>query len=169
MASEWVYDLRGKEIVFTGKFEGFNEVELTKIAEGLGASRVKDWINKSSTDLLVRGWSPHWKYGRYGSKEKPVAEMQRAGHHIQIIDTEGFFDLRSHYPAPTLKPNVPDAPARANATEGGLAGAPYRAGSFARPSRVTASTTAIRTLWSADSRLIPTHRMPWQSCWACTG
>ncbi|MFJ5695971.1 BRCT domain-containing protein [Arthrobacter sp. NPDC093125] len=133
MTSEWVYDLRGKEVVFTGKFESFNEVELTKIAERLGASRVKEWVNKSSTDVLVRGWSPHWKYGRYGSKEKQVAEMLRAGHHIQIIDTEGFFGLRSHYPAPALKPNVPDAPARADAAEGGVVGAPYRAGAFAGP------------------------------------
>lgn len=133
ITSGWVYDLQGKEVVFTGKFEGFNEVELTKIAERLGASRVKEWINKSSTDVLVRGWSPHWKYGNYGTKEKQVADMQRAGHHIQIIDTAGFFGLRSHYPAPALEPHVPKAPARANASEGGVAGAPYRSGSFAGP------------------------------------
>lgn len=133
MTSDWVYDLRGKEVVFTGGFAGYSEVELTKIAERLGASRVKEWVNKSSTDVLVRGWSPHWKYGRYGSKEKQVAEMQRAGHRIQIIDSEGFFGLRSHYPAPALKPNVPDAPARADASEGGAVGAPYRAGTYAKP------------------------------------
>lgn len=126
-------DLQGKEVVFTGKFEGFNEVELAKIAEGLGASRVKERVNKSSTHVLVRGWSPHWKYGNYGKKEKQVAEYQAAGHNIQIIDTEGFFGLRSHYPAPALKPNVPDAPARSRASEGGAIGAPYRAGSFAQP------------------------------------
>lgn len=133
MANEWVYDLRGKEVVFTGKIEGYSEAELTEIALKMGASRVKDWVNKSSTDVLVRGWSPHWKYGRYGSKEKQAAGLQKAGHHIQIIDTEGFFGLRSSLPAPALKPNVPDAPARANAAEGGLAGAPYREGTFAGP------------------------------------
>lgn len=133
MASEWVYDLRGKEIVFTGKFDGYSETELTEIALKMGASRVKEWVNKSNTDILVRGWSPHWKYGNFGTKEKQTAEMQGAGHHVQIIDTEGFFGLRSSLAAPALKPNVPKAPARANAAEGGLVGAPYRAGTFAGP------------------------------------
>jgi hypothetical protein len=133
MASEWVYDLRGKEVVFTGAIEGYSEAELTEIALKMGAIRVKDWVTKSSTDVLVRGWSTHWKYGNFGKKEKQVAEMQRAGHHIQIIDTEGFFGLRSSFPAPALEPNVPDAPARLDASEGGLAGAPYRPGSFASP------------------------------------
>ncbi|MDQ1058058.1 hypothetical protein QFZ23_001959 [Arthrobacter globiformis] len=133
MASEWVYDLRGKEVVFTGKIEGYSEAELTEIDLKMGAARVKDWVNKSSTDVLVRGWSSHWKYGNFGKKEKQTAELQKAGHHIQIIDTDGFFGLRSSLPAPALKPNVPDAPARAHAAAGGLAGAPYRAGTFAGP------------------------------------
>jgi hypothetical protein len=133
MANEWVYDLKGKEVVFTGKIEGYSEAELTEIALKMGAGRVKEWVNKSSTDVLVRGWSPQWKYGNFGTKEKQTAELQRVGHHIQIIDTEGFFGLRSHYPAPALKPNVPGAPARGTAAEGGVVGAPYRAGSFAAP------------------------------------
>lgn len=133
MTSEWVYDLRGKEVVFTGKIEDYSEAELTEIALKMGAARVKEWVNKSSTDVLVRGWSPHWKYGNFGKKEKQTADLQRAGHHIQIIDTEGFFGLRSHFPAPALKPNVPGSAARANATEGGAAGAPYRADTFTSP------------------------------------
>jgi hypothetical protein len=94
---------------------------------------VMDDVAKYSTDVLVRGYSGRWKYGSYGDKEKQVAEMQKAGHHIKIIDAEGFLGLRSHYPAPALKPNVPDAPARAAAAEGGVVGAPYRADSFAGP------------------------------------
>lgn len=133
MVSAWVYDLEGKEIVFTGKIEGSEEEELAKIAFQLGASRVKDWVNKSTTDVLVRGWSPRWKYGNFGTKEKQVAEMQSAGHSIQIIDVEGFFGLRSCVPAPALSPNVPHALARSDASDGGLIGAPYRAGSFAAP------------------------------------
>lgn len=134
MTSEWVYDLRGKEIVFTGAIADYSEAALTEIAvNALGASRVKDDVAKYSTDVLVRGSSGRWKYGSYGKKEKQVAEMQRAGHRIQIIDAEGFFGLRSSLPAPALKPNVPDASARANASEGGVVGAPYRVGSFADP------------------------------------
>ncbi|MPY12099.1 BRCT domain-containing protein [Arthrobacter bussei] len=132
MASGWIYDLQGKEIVFTGKIEGYSEEELTNVAVKLGA-RVKEWISRSSTDVLVRGWSPRWMYGNYGKKEKQAADMQHAGHHIQIIDAEGFLGLRSHFPAPAVKPNVPGAPARAQAASGGVAGAPYRAGSFADP------------------------------------
>lgn len=133
MVSEWVYDLEGKEIVFTGKIKGYEEEELVGIAFRLGASRVKEWVNKSTTDVLVRGWSDRWKYGDFGKKEKQTAEMQSAGHSIRIIDAEGFFGLRSRIPAPALSPNVPDAVARADATDGGLVGAPYRAGSFAAP------------------------------------
>lgn len=133
MGNEWVYDLKGKEVVFTGRVESYSEPELTEIALKMGAARVKDWVNKSSTDVLVRGWSTHWKYGNYGTKEKQVAELQRSGHNIQIIDSDGFFGLRSHYPAPALKPNVPGAPARGTAAEGGAVGAPYRAGGFANP------------------------------------
>lgn len=125
-----MYDLQGKEVVFTGAIKGYSEEDLTKIAVKLGAARVKDWISQSSTDVLVRGWSARWKYGNFGNKEKRTADLQRAGHHIQIIDAEGFFGLRSHYPAPALTPNVPEAPARAKAADGGAVGAPYRAGSF---------------------------------------
>jgi hypothetical protein len=75
MESEWVYDLRGKEVVFTGNIKGYSEAELTEIALKMGASRVKDWVNKSSTDVLVRGWSPHWKYGNFGKKERPRSSM----------------------------------------------------------------------------------------------
>jgi NAD-dependent DNA ligase len=56
MTSEWVYDLKGKEVVFTGKFGGYVKADLAKIARNLGAS-VKEWVNVSSTDVLVRGWS----------------------------------------------------------------------------------------------------------------
>lgn len=134
MTSDWVYDLRGKEVVFTGAIPDYSEAELTAIAvNSLGASRVKEDVANYSTDVLVRGFSSRWKYGSYGKKEKQVAEMQRAGHHIQIIDAEGFFGLRSSLAAPALEPHMPKAPARANASEGGAVGAPYRAGSFDRP------------------------------------
>lgn len=107
MTSDWVYDLRGKEVVFTGAIRDYSEAELTAIAvNSLGASRVKDDVAKYSTDVLVRGSSSRWKYGSYGTKEKQVAEMQQAGHHIQIIDAEGIFGLRSSLAAPALKPNV---------------------------------------------------------------
>ncbi|MCC3280723.1 hypothetical protein LJ754_16375 [Arthrobacter sp. zg-Y40] len=130
MSNEWVYDLKGKEVVFTGKIRGHDEKELIEAALRLGAIQVKDWINKSSTDVLIRGRSDRWKYGDFGKKEKQAADMQSAGHHIQIIDEEGFLGLWSLNPAPALTPNVPDALARAAAPQGGLVGAPYRAGRF---------------------------------------
>lgn len=133
MVSEWVHDIRGKEVVFTGKIEGYPEEELAEIARNLGARRVKDWISESTTDVLVRGHSSRWKYGDFGKKENQAARMQASGHHIKIIDEEGFFGLRSSVPAPALMPNVYGAFARADAKHGGLVGAPYRAGSFSAP------------------------------------
>ncbi|MDP9982962.1 hypothetical protein J2W14_002364 [Pseudarthrobacter oxydans] len=130
MANEWVYDLTGKEVVFTGDIDGYPEEHLAEIALGLGASRVKEWINKSTTDVLVRGWSGRWKYGNFGKKEKQVAEMQSAGHRIRIIDETGFFGLRSGIPAPAMTPNVPESAARQVAAKGGAVGAPYRPGQF---------------------------------------
>lgn len=133
MTNEWVYDLQGKEVVFTGKFEGYVKADLAKIARDLGARNVAGWVNQSTTDLLVRGWSPAWKYGDFGEKEQQVADLQAAGHHIQLIDAAGFQSLRSYYPAPALEPHVPGVPASAKATEGGVVGAPYRPGCFAGP------------------------------------
>jgi hypothetical protein len=130
MGSEWVFDLKGKEVVFTGDIDGYPEEDLVEIALRLGASRVKEWINKSTTDVLVRGWSSRWKYGNFGMKEKQAAEMQAAGHRIRIIDETGFFGLRSGIPAPVMTPNVPESSAREVAAKGGAVGAPYRPGQF---------------------------------------
>jgi NAD-dependent DNA ligase len=57
MANEWVYDLKGKEVVFTGKFDGYIKDELAEIAKSLGAGNVTGWVNKSTTDppVEVRG------------------------------------------------------------------------------------------------------------------
>jgi hypothetical protein len=133
MTNEWVFDLVGKEVVFTGDIEGYTEEDLSEIAMQLGASRVKDWVNKSTTDVLVRGWSNRWKYGDFGKKEKQVAELQATGHRIRIIDEAGFFGLRSGLPAPAMTPNVPGALARDVAARGGVLGAPYRSGQFSDP------------------------------------
>jgi hypothetical protein len=133
MTSEWVYDLRGKEVVFTGKFDGYVKAELAKIAGDLGARNVSGWVNNSSTDVLIRGWNAQWKYGDYGEREEQVAKMQAYGHRILLIDEAGFHGLRSGVAAPALKPHSPRAIVRAAAAEGGVVGAPYRAGSFAGP------------------------------------
>lgn len=132
MTSEWVYDLKGKEVVFTGNFDGYVKADLAKIARDLGARNVSGWVNQSSTDLLVRGFSKAWKYGDYGDREKQVADMQSYGHRIQLIDEKGFHGLRSGFPAPALKPHSPNTLVRA-AAEGGVVGAPYRPGAFAGP------------------------------------
>lgn len=133
MASEWVYDLRGKEIVFTGKIEDFIKDELAKIARSLGAGNVGGWINQSTTDVLVRGWSPNWKYGDFGEKEKHVADLQAVGHHIQMNDAGASSAFAQASLLRHLRPHMPNARARADVAEGGLAGTPYRAGTFAGP------------------------------------
>lgn len=128
MDEEWVFSLEGKEVVLTGRFESFSEEQLVAAAKSIGATRVKEWVNKSTTDVLIRGWSDRWKYGDYGNKEKHVAQLQDRGRHIQIIDEGGFISLCNGLPAPAMRPNVPDSPARQSAAAGGALGAPYRIG-----------------------------------------
>lgn len=130
MFEDWVFDLKGKEIVFTGKIEDYDRKhDLVPMAERLGATVKADVGN--NTDILVRGFSARWKFGDYGNRENQVARMQRAGHRIVIIDAEGFFGLRSCFPAPTIQPHVPKITARQPVSKGGVLGAPYRPGQFA--------------------------------------
>ncbi len=79
-----------------------------------------------TTNVLVRGHSSRWKYGDYGKKEQKVATMQHAGRDVVIIDQAGLEGLAEGIPAPTLRPHVPDAPAREPVGNGGSVGAPYR-------------------------------------------
>lgn len=125
MTHRWLHDLVDKEVVFTGDNEGYEEWELVKIAVDLGARRVSDDCNLT-TNVLVRGHSTRWKYGDYGKKEKKVAAMQQEARDVVIIDLAGLLALRRGAPAPTLAPNVPDAPARQSAGAGGDFGAPYQ-------------------------------------------
>ena len=83
MASEWVYDLRGKEIVFTGKFDGYSETELTEIALKMGASRVKEWGQQV-------------QHGHPGPRLEPPLEVRKLWHEGKADrrDAEG----RSPYP-----------------------------------------------------------------------
>jgi hypothetical protein len=132
--TDWLYDVRGKEVVFTGDDPDYSREDLEEIVYRLGASRVHDWVNKKTTDVLVRcGHSDRWKYGDYGRKEVRAAEMQAEGRAIVVIDVPGLLGLREEIPAPTLVPNTPTAPARAAATAGGALGAPYRAGRHLQP------------------------------------
>lgn len=131
MLDDWVFDLQGKEIVFTGKIDDYIRPELVSIANRLGATVKPDVGN--NTDLLVRGVSTQWKYGNYGTREAQVARMQRAGHRIVIVDAAGFLGLRSCFPAPTIQPHIPKITARQPASQGGVLGAPYRSGQFANP------------------------------------
>jgi hypothetical protein len=126
MVRTWLYDLKGREVVFTGRFSGgHSEAELAALARRLGASRVSEDCNLT-TNVLVRGQSGHWKHGAYGRKEEKVAAMQSSGKDVVIIDLGGLLALRDGLPAPVLQPHVPEAAARLSAAEGGLAGAPYR-------------------------------------------
>jgi hypothetical protein len=125
MNSQWLYGLKGKEVVFTGSFKTQDEREHGKLAERLGASRISDDCNLT-TNVLVRGFSPRWKFGDFGTKERKVADMQVAGRDVVIIDEAGLLGLVDDIPAPVLPPHSPSAPARAPADQGGSVGAPYR-------------------------------------------
>lgn len=137
-----MHDLRGMEVVFTGDDLHLAREQLEEIALRLGASRVHEWVNKKTTQVLVRcGVSDRWKYGQYGRKEVRAAEMLAEGRDIVVIDVTGLLGLVAGVPAPTIVPNSPLSPAREPAARGGLAGSPYRA---SRPVTVTGEGAVFR-------------------------
>lgn len=133
MNNDWVFDIKDKEVVFTGRIEGYTEKQLTKIAFDLGARAVKGYVRSSEIDVLVRGSSKQWSHGNFGNKEKLVADLQASGHPVRMIDAQGFLDLQLGLFAPTLIPHVLETPRRADASAGGSLGSPYREGSFSDP------------------------------------
>jgi hypothetical protein len=140
--SLWLHDLQQREVVFTGDDPHLAREQLEEIALRLGASRVHKWVNKKTTQVLVRcTTSDRWKYGEYGEKEVRAAEMQAEGRDIVVIDVPGLLGLLEGVPAPTIVPNSPLAPARESASRGGLAGSPYRA---SRPVTVTGDGAVFR-------------------------
>ncbi len=108
---EVVESLRGQEVVLTGDFRRllrWTRKELQREIRQRGAS-VKDDVTLNTT-ILARGESPLWKYGRYGEREDEVADMQRRGYHVRIIDASGLWSLLHGEPAPVLQPHEPSAP-----------------------------------------------------------
>jgi hypothetical protein len=133
----WLTTLRDKEVVFTGENEGWEEEDLARLCMDLGAWRVSNDLNKT-TSVLVRGFSPHWKHGTYGNKEARVARHQAAGLDVVIIDLSGLLALSEGRPARVLAPNVPAELVQAEAPPDVRAAAaaavplttPYRSGQF---------------------------------------
>lgn len=116
---EWVVTLRGEEVVFTGDFRsslGLQRDELKRIVRRHGG-RVSDDVRRT-TDVLVRGHSPLWKYRDFGEREAEVATLQMRGYDVVIIDSKGFAALLDGLPAPVIRPHRPRPRRRY--------GAPYR-------------------------------------------
>lgn len=118
---ETIDSLHGQEVVLTGDFRrllGWTRKELQREMRQRGAT-VKDDVTLNTT-ILARGESPLWKYGRYGEREDEVAEMQRRGYDVRIIDATGLWSLLHGKPAKVLQPHeatTPQAVSRSTSAE----------------------------------------------------
>lgn len=101
---ESIQSIAGLEIVFTGKHPDYSQADLTKIAIDLGARRVSEDLNQTTDILVLCGPNAMWKHGSYGLKEEKVAQFQRRGFSIVVIDGDGFLGLRSFIRAPLINP-----------------------------------------------------------------
>ena len=103
----WIDSLAGKNLVFTGIHPDYQQADLETMARRHGAGRITDDLNRK-TDILVRcGHNSQWVYGSYGRKEEKVAEFQRMGLPIVIIDGAGFLSVVSGRRAPVIAPHHP--------------------------------------------------------------
>lgn len=105
MSSTHLTSLEGLEVVFTGRPPtGYLVADLEKLALRGRARRISDSLNKSSGVLVLCGNSGHWKYGSHGTKEKKVADLQRRGSRVVMIDLHGFLELTQGRPAAVIRP-----------------------------------------------------------------
>jgi hypothetical protein len=83
-----IHSLKGLEIALTGNC-GLKRHELTRLIKRKGG-KVTGYptIVTKNTDILVRGSSPFWKHGDFGTKEKKAAELISLNHPISVILSE---------------------------------------------------------------------------------
>ena len=113
----WLYDLKGKEVVFTGAFDGYDERDLSRLAIRLGARRVSDDGNLS-TNVLVRGQSPRWKFSADATDDtsRAIEWTMPDGRYVDaapilILTTASLRTAADYYPNGTwdvrrFRPNV---------------------------------------------------------------
>lgn len=105
MSPTHLHSLAGFEVVFTGRPPtGYLVADLEKHAMNARARRISDDLNKSTDVLVLCGNSGHWKYGSHGTKEKKVADLQRRGSRVVMIDLHGFLELTQGRPAQIIRP-----------------------------------------------------------------
>lgn len=87
-----VRNIKGACVVLTGEFARGSRDAVS--AELVACGAVIQPRITSKTDILIVGshGSEAWSAGKYGSKIKKALEMQAAGHQIQIIREEDFFE-----------------------------------------------------------------------------
>lgn len=90
----WIENLKGRNVIISGGFGdslGLTQEGVRDKLRSLGAIIQSDVTQ--STQILLRGWSPLWKYGDFGDREAELAVNQRAGRDVSVIDVEGFRQL----------------------------------------------------------------------------
>ena len=91
---KWIDNLRGLNVIVTGDFRpdlGLNRSELHSLLQQHGANVHNDV--KRSTDLLIRADSPMWLYGDFGQREAELAENQKFGREVGVVDVDGLGTL----------------------------------------------------------------------------
>jgi hypothetical protein len=92
--------VRRKHVAMTGRC-WLPRAELTEKIESKGGIVSTGADVTRSTDILVRGYSPHWEHTDHGLKEAAVADLIREGRDVIVVEDYDFRQwLESGVPAP---------------------------------------------------------------------
>src|SRR5262245_41987666 len=86
-----ISSIKGLTVAITGKC-WTTRFELSRLIK-LAGGRVASGRVTRSTDVLVRGESDFWKFGKYGKKEAAAARLLRRRKQVFVIDDYEFQKL----------------------------------------------------------------------------
>jgi hypothetical protein len=92
MIRNWLTNLRGEQIAFTGT-AWLARADLQRRVRCKGGTPTASAAVTSATTVLVRGDSSNWKYGEHGIKEREAARYNRKGASISLVHDSEFRKL----------------------------------------------------------------------------
>lgn len=83
-----IRDLRGRRVAITGNCSIPRAELIQRIKRHGGCVSGERAEISNQTNILVRGASPFWKHGSFGTKEERAADLIRAGFDLSVILSE---------------------------------------------------------------------------------